>query len=293
MRTEPTFLQVPVEGGELAVARWGTGPNVVLAAHGITASSISWVPVVRHLDDSWTVYAPDLRGRGASASVPGPYGIEQHALDLAAIAAHAGAERTVVAGQSLGGFIAVALADLRPDLVERLVLVDGGLPLPFALDDIDPDAVLEVTLGPALERLKMTFESEEAYVDFWRGHPALAGDWHDDLEAYVRYDLTGEAPALRSRVDDEAVRADGRDLLVNGAQLGEALTRIDMPVHLVRAPLGLLAQPPGVQPTELVDAWRDRIPHFTEELVEGTNHYTVAFGDVGAKIIAARIASEE
>ena len=287
---EPTFVDVPVVGGPLRVARWGDGEKVVLAAHGITASSIGWRPVARHLPAGWTLLAPDLRGRGGSAALGPPYGMQQHADDLAAVADHLGIQRAVVAGQSMGGFVAVALARSRPELVERLVLVDGGLPLPFELEGTDPDAVIELTLGPALARLSMTFEDADAYIAFWREHPALAQDWHDDLEAYVRYDLVGDVPALRSSAQEDAVRADGRDMLVGSKDLGAALTELTCPVHLIRAPAGLLGEPPGVQPTELVDVWRERIASFTDELVEGTNHYTVAFGERGARVIAARIA---
>ena len=262
----------------------------MLAAHGITGTSIGWRPVARHLPEGWTLLAPDLRGRGGSAPLGPPFGMQQHAADLAAVADHLGIERIVVAGQSMGGFVAVALAHARPDLVERLVLVDGGLPLPFSLEGTDPDAVIELTLGPALARLSMTFESPEAYIAFWREHPALAADWHEDLEAYVRYDLVGEAPELRSSAQEDAVRADGRDMLVGAGDLGAALTELTCPVHLIRAVTGLMGEPPGVQPTELVDVWRERIASFTDELVEGTNHYTVAFGERGARIIAARIA---
>ena len=99
-----------------------------------------------------------------------------------------------------------------PELVRRLVLVDGGLPLPVP-DGADLDALLDATLGPAIARLGQTFPSTEAYLDFWRAHPALAGHWTPDVEAYVRYDLTGEPGQLRARAIEDAVRADGRDVL--------------------------------------------------------------------------------
>lgn len=290
MNTEPTFIDVAVDGGTLNVARWGSGPNTVLAVHGITASSISWLPVVRRLPDDWTVLAPDLRGRGASAGLGGPYGMAQHAEDLVAVARQIGFDRAVVAGQSMGGYVAVELASRHPELVERIVLVDGGLPLPISLDGVDPDTALEATLGPALQRLQMGFTSLDAYFDFWRQHPALANDWSEDLEAYLRYDLTGDAPDLRSRTSDAAVRADGRALLVDGEAISEALTSVRCPIHLIRAPRGLLDEPPGVQPTELVDAWKRTLPSLTDELVDETNHYTVAFGATGAQAVADRIA---
>src|SRR5688500_16553728 len=100
--TEP--IDVPVSGGRLRVARWGRGPNVAIGAHGITGSSMGWSVVGRHLDDDWTLLAPDLRGRGESRDLPGPFGLEAHADDLAAVASHVGAEQFVLAGHSMGAY---------------------------------------------------------------------------------------------------------------------------------------------------------------------------------------------
>src|SRR5579872_6621037 len=57
---------VEVPGGALHVTRFGSGPREVLAIHGITASSMSMAVVARHLGDEHTLWALDLRGRGAS-----------------------------------------------------------------------------------------------------------------------------------------------------------------------------------------------------------------------------------
>jgi len=205
----------PCPGGELAVARWGKGRASVLAAHGITASSLSWRAVARHLEaTSTTLWATDLRGRGASASVGGPFGLARHAHDLLAVADHLALDRVVLAGHSLGAFVAVLAAAARPGVVDRVVLVDGGLPLPLPVEGVDPDALLDVTLGPAIERLGRTFPSVAAYEAFWRQHPAFTQNWNDDVEAYVRYDLAEAPDGVRSRVVADAVRADGRDLLL-------------------------------------------------------------------------------
>jgi pimeloyl-ACP methyl ester carboxylesterase len=286
MNPDPVDVEVPVPGGKMHVARWGSGSNVVLAAHGITASSMSWRPVVRHLDEDWTLLAPDLRGRGRSAELGGPYGLARHADDLISVADHHGVGRAVLAGQSLGAFVAVLAAARRPDLVERLVLVDGGLPLPIAVEGADPDAILEATLGPALARLRQTFDSVQAYFDFSRGHPAMSTDWNADVEAYLRYDLVGEAPRLRPAASEEAVRADGRDLLTDSAAIAAALRALRCPVVHLRAERGLNDQPPGLQPAELVDAWSSQIPDFTGLLVEDTNHYSIALGKRGARCVA-------
>jgi pimeloyl-ACP methyl ester carboxylesterase len=289
VRPEPdAFVSVPVPGGELAVARWGTGPVPVLAAHGITASSISWRAVARHLEDTaTTLWAPDLRGRGASAPVGGPFGLARHAHDLLAVADCLALDRVVLAGHSLGAFVVVLAAAARPSLVDRVVLVDGGLPLPLAVEGVDPDTLLDATLGPAIERLDRTFPSFAAYVAFWRQHPAFAQDWNDDLEAYLRYDLAeGADGGLRSRVVADAVRADGRDLLLGHDPIVRALEAISCPVHLLRAPRGMFDQPPGLQPDELVARWAPRIANLADDVVDDTNHYTILMGERGASAVA-------
>src|SRR5687767_8810271 len=99
-------LAVPVTGGSLYVGVAGPpvgtdGVPVVLLVHGITGSHRSWTPVARHLADAVTVLAPDLRGRGGSAGLAGPYGMAAHADDLAAVLDHVGCPRAVVAGHSM------------------------------------------------------------------------------------------------------------------------------------------------------------------------------------------------
>ena len=42
-------IDVPVDGGALRALRFGTGTHVVVAAHGITASGMSFRTVARHL----------------------------------------------------------------------------------------------------------------------------------------------------------------------------------------------------------------------------------------------------
>jgi len=51
--------------------------------------------------------APDLRRGGASASIPGPFGIDAHADDLVAVLDRIGAGTATIVGQSMDGFGAV------------------------------------------------------------------------------------------------------------------------------------------------------------------------------------------
>ncbi|HWF15709.1 MAG TPA: alpha/beta hydrolase, partial [Acidimicrobiales bacterium] len=129
--TETDEQKVEVPAGRLHVTRFGPGSRAVLGIHGITASSMSMAVVARHLGADATLVAPDLRGRGASAGLPGPYGMRAHAEDCAAVITELCEPPVVVLGHSMGAFVAVVLAATHPELVERLVLADGGLPLPL------------------------------------------------------------------------------------------------------------------------------------------------------------------
>ncbi|GAA2211105.1 hypothetical protein GCM10009850_065640 [Nonomuraea monospora] len=262
----------------LRIATFGTGPRTIIAVHGITASLMAWAAAGRRLPDGWSLVAMDLRGRGHSASLPGPYGLPRHVEDVLRVADHVGAgQEAVLTGHSMGAYVAALAAARRP--FARVVLVDGGIPLPPLPGDTDPDTALEALLGPALARLRQTFPSAEAYVDFFRAHPAFAGRWNDDVEAYARYDLTGPEGALRSRAVAEAVAQDGRWLHVEREAVGAALEAIKAPLHLLRAPRGLLDQPVGMLPDDLVRPWAERLPGLRDEVVPDCNHYTILFDE--------------
>ncbi|WP_020541541.1 alpha/beta fold hydrolase [Nonomuraea coxensis] len=271
-----TFTFDDVDG--LRIARAGTGPRLVIAVHGITASLMSWGAVARALPAGWTLVAMDLRGRGHSAGLPGPYGLPRHAEDVLRVAEHVGADGgTVLTGHSMGAYVAV-LAAARRDFA-RVVLVDGGLPFPPLPEGVDPDAALAAALGPALDRLRQTYPSAEAYVEFFRNHPAFAGHWSDDVEEYVRYDLTGPEGALRSRAVPDAVREDGRWLHTEQAALTAALEAVKAPMTLLRAPRGLLNQDVPMLPDDLAAPWAARLPGLRDEVVPDCNHYTIVFDE--------------
>ena len=290
-RVPPTDLQVPVDGGDLHALSWGTGDQVVIAIHGITASAISMQPLADRLAGRYRVVAPDLRGRGRSAGLPGPFGMAAHAADVVALLDHLGVARAIVLGESMGGYVAVQLAVSHPERVERLILADGGLPLavPAALL-ADPDAAVAAILGPALARLRMTFESRDAYRAFWQQHPALRDVWNPYIEAYVDADLTGEAPEFRSVVSEAAVVADGRDQLVNTDL--RRLSEITCPVTLVRAGHNLMNEPTPLFGDAVVAQCTIEMPQLVVISAPELNHYSLLLTDAGADLVAGALVAQ-
>ncbi len=284
-----TSFDVPVAGGALHVGRWGDADRVVVAAHGITGNHRSWQGVARALGPAVSLVAPDLRGRGLSAKLAAPFGMRAHADDLVAVLDHLGLERAVLAGHSMGAYVAATAAARHPDRWSDLVLVDGGVALPLPRG-VDPDAMLAGVLGPALARLEMTFESRAAYHGFWREHPALVeqGAWNADTEAWLDHDLNGTEPELRSSAALEAVRFDGTELLTDD-DVRHDLHHVSQPAVLLRAPRGLQNQVPPLLPDELIDPLRDRLPLRLEMLVPDTNHYSILLASKGAKVVASHL----
>lgn len=282
-------VRIPVRGGRLLLGCWGMQGTPVLAVHGVTSSHCAFESVAEALAGRRLV-APDLRGRGASNGLPGPYGMATHAEDLVRVLDAVQAERAVVVGHSMGGFVAVVLARRFPDRVDRLVLVDGGLPLPRPAG-LGPDEALRSLIGPAADRLNRTFASLEEYRAHWRAHPALGPYWSRNIQSYVDYDVARTPSALRSRTRYEAVRDDTADLQAGDRYL-TALAQLTHRTTFLRAERGMLDQPRGLYSPEQVDAAVAEHPMMTARTLHDVNHYTAVLGARGAAVVAAAVTEQ-
>lgn len=282
-------IRVPVAGGEAAVLRWpAREPDapVVVALHGITSNALTWAPVAGLLDGRVTLIAPDLRGRAGSAALPGPYGIAAHADDVAALTEALGLGRVVLAGHSMGAFVTALAAVRHPDRFGPLLLVDGGIGFP-APTHLSPDELMTAVIGPAMDRLSMTFPDRAAYRAFWQAHPAFADDWSDEVDAYIQRDLTGEEPALRSTCRIEAIRTDGIGLF--DEEVLTAVRRLPAPATLLWARRGLMNEDQGLYDETRLAAADLAGTGVTPVQVSDVNHYTVLTGEKGAREVVRHL----
>jgi pimeloyl-ACP methyl ester carboxylesterase len=97
--TDGERVDVVVAGGRLATFRLGADPAAppVIAIHGITSTSRTWLAIARALEDRASLIALDLRGRGGSNALPPPFGIDAHVRDVIAVLDHFGLDRGVIA----------------------------------------------------------------------------------------------------------------------------------------------------------------------------------------------------
>ena len=281
----PEVLRIDVGETELGVIRWRgeVGTPVVVGVHGITANAWSWSVVARHLAGRVNLVAIDLRGRGLSHAAPAPFGIKQHAADVAAVIRQLNASPAVVAGHSIGAFVALAAARDHAGDVGDVVLVDGGPPIGVPPSG-DSQTALDELLGPAIARLERVWPDRVSYRSMWDEHPAFTGHLTPEIERYVLSDLVECDGGFRSCVAVDAIRHDGAEVLVD-LEVRSLLEHHRSPARVVRAPAGLDGSPPPLIDSDTVAAYGRH--HW--RTVADTNHYSILIGEIGAAAVAEEI----
>jgi pimeloyl-ACP methyl ester carboxylesterase len=111
---------------------WGnpTAPPLILV-HGGRDHCRNWDWVARELRSEFHIIAPDLRGHGDSAPSPsGDYSMSAFLYDLAQLIHGQKLAPVRIIAHSLGGAIALRYAGVYPELVEKLVVIEGLGPSP-------------------------------------------------------------------------------------------------------------------------------------------------------------------
>ncbi|HEY6079111.1 MAG TPA: alpha/beta hydrolase [Polyangiaceae bacterium] len=125
---------VSTPSGTLHVRVIGAGPSVILL-HGFPDSSLGFRELCQELAArGFRAIAPDLRGYGLSSKPEGLEAYRSSALleDLAALVRWTGEERVTLLGHDWGGMLAFCFASQRPELVERLVVLNAPHPESYA-----------------------------------------------------------------------------------------------------------------------------------------------------------------
>jgi len=124
----PTGVKtLTVNGYPMAYRELGSGETIVLV-HGAGTDYRTWNALLESPPAGFRLVAVSRRhyyperwdGKG------GQFSTKQHVEDLAAFIEALGAGPLHLVGHSLGGTIAVRMAQARPELVKKLVLMEGG-----------------------------------------------------------------------------------------------------------------------------------------------------------------------
>ncbi|MFV1958045.1 MAG: alpha/beta fold hydrolase [Planctomycetota bacterium] len=115
---------IDLDGYRLAYGDSGRGPTA-LFVHGFPLDASMWREQIGLLEEQRRCIAPDLRGFGLSEpSIEPVLGMDAHAEDLVALMDRLEIDRADVVGLSMGGYVALALAEHHPERVRSLALVD-------------------------------------------------------------------------------------------------------------------------------------------------------------------------
>jgi pimeloyl-ACP methyl ester carboxylesterase len=243
----------------------GTGAAVV-CVHGVTSCAWVWHDAIAHgLTGGGHGMAVDLRGHGDSGwAAPERYRTVDHAGDLEAVLDAFGLRRAHLVGSSWGALVVLALAARRPDVVQRLVLVDiepsftqaetEVPPRPARFDGLADAATYWRSNNPAapddLVHLLAAASTrpgpggglvpahDPLFLDRW---PFRSEDWWDALGAVA-------APTLVVRAERSWVRAEVCDRMASRLSRAERVdissahvVPVDAPQPLARAVAGFLA----------------------------------------------------
>jgi len=116
------MLKTTANGIELAYERLGKGTPLVLI-HGHPLDHSIWEPVLPLLENDFDLIVPDLRGFGQSETIRSGYRLVDMAADIIALLDHLEIRQAVIAGHSMGGYIALACAAVSPSHIRGLGLV--------------------------------------------------------------------------------------------------------------------------------------------------------------------------
>ncbi len=190
---------------ETFVREMGSGPAVVLLhGSGPGTTGAAWEPMMAALAPRFRVIAPDFAGFGRSSAIPDPatdrpYGRSGWTAQILHLLDELSLDRCAVVGNSMGGAIALSVAQARPETITRLVCLGTlgiAMPLPPGLDrlwayrpsrDTARDLLELLHVDPAYRteeavqaRLTATLEPgpREAYADLF---PAPRDRWVRDL----------------------------------------------------------------------------------------------------------------
>jgi pimeloyl-ACP methyl ester carboxylesterase len=118
------MLKTTVNGIELAFERHGRVDRTPLVLiHGYPLDHTIWNPVVPLLENDFDLILPDLRGFGQSGTVQARYSLTDMAADIAGLMDFLNINKAVIAGHSMGGYVALAFARAYPQRVHGLGLV--------------------------------------------------------------------------------------------------------------------------------------------------------------------------
>ena len=223
--------------------RGGSDALPIIFLHGVGSDKSAWAPQLAHFGETRRAIALDTPGYGESDPLPAGEGAPHDRFAEAILASldELQIERAHVSGLSLGGVVAIALADQAPQRVAALVLADT-----FAVHP-DGAAILERSLAASQDMVAMA----RARI------PALLANGAEGAVA-------DELVKVMSRIEPAAFRF--------GAHAVWPVDQRDRAVRIAVPTLVLCGSKDRVTPPALSDELAMLIPNARRQNIDGAGH---------------------
>jgi len=176
----------------------GSGPPILLG-HSFLCSGAMWAPQIQPLAEKYQVINVDLRGHGKSGVVDQPFDLYDLVDDALAVLDHLGIKKTVWAGLSIGGMVAMRAALVAGERVSGLILLDthAGAETTFKKFKYQAMTSVAKVIGTAPlipQVVRMFFCSHTR-----KANPQLVGEWKTRFASVPLVSIIRTVAALKTR----------------------------------------------------------------------------------------------
>lgn len=178
--------------------------NTVMLLHGFLENIVVWNELTEHLSKRYRVIAVDLLGHGKSDCNGYIHTMEDQADMLFSLILHLRLRKVSLIGHSMGGYIALAFAELYPDHVRSLILLNSTAQPDSSERKINRDRAIEVVKKNSSSFIRIATQNlfnKEA-------HEKFSSEIEDFTNEALKTPLQGIVAALEGmkiRVDREAL----------------------------------------------------------------------------------------
>jgi pimeloyl-ACP methyl ester carboxylesterase len=253
--TQPDGRILGLRGGQLQVVDRGprSAPPIVLV-HCFTCAIDWWDGMVPRLEGEHRVVAVDLLGHGGSEKPESGYSIESQAALVAEALGRLGVRDATVAGHSLGGPVAVALAERSPRLVDRLVIIDSIPDLDYGDVGFVGELPFKPVIGEALWRIKPDFSIRDGLEIAFAPGFEVPDEFVEDVKRMTYSAYSGSHEAFEEYTDERS--------------LPERVAALDLPVLSIMGAEEQIAD----DPRAALAAYRRASPRTKTMLIPAAGH---------------------
>jgi 3-oxoadipate enol-lactonase len=185
------------------------GAEVLALSNGVLMSTASWAYQVPDLSRRYRLLLYDCRGMWQSEHPPGPYSMDLHAEDLAALLDGLGVEKAHIGGVSYGAEISMVFALRYPQRTRSLVVASAVSQVDPQLKGVmdswiaaarraDPDLFFSVTYPSNFSEAWIAENAEVLEAARQRYHTLDMDALLELLLSFSKLDITSRLPEIRA-----------------------------------------------------------------------------------------------